>query len=83
MQCNRIIAAAIALVALVATVTAGTCLAQSATDQPAPAAAPATATSMQSDTPAPLTREQVMREQAEFQNSAQAAEMREIYRGGS
>lgn len=34
--------------------------------------------SMQSDTPAPLTREQ-----AEFQNSAQAAEMREIYRGGS
>ncbi|MDR5816311.1 MULTISPECIES: hypothetical protein [unclassified Caballeronia] len=76
MQCNRIIAAGIALVA---TVTAGSCLAQSATDQPAPS----TATSMQSDTPAPLTREQVMREQADFQNSAQAAEMREIYRGGS
>ncbi|MDR5781921.1 hypothetical protein QCE63_21200 [Caballeronia sp. LZ065] len=76
MQCNRIIAAGIAFVAMV---TAVSCLAQSATDQPAPS----TATSMQSDTPAPLTREQVMHELADFQNSAQAAEMRELYRGGS
>jgi hypothetical protein len=70
---------------------AGACLAQTSNDQPEtvtengapqmPAVALPSATQPASF--AGKTREQVMREQADFANSPKAAEMRELYRGGS
>jgi hypothetical protein len=82
MQFNRIIAAGCALMA---TVTASTAFAQSTTDQQDPATVAVSTmpepTSMQSDPAAPITRAQVARELRDFQNSPQAVEMRELYRG--
>ena len=76
--------------ALMAGVTADGCFAQSATNQNESLAVgsapqdPAVAVAAVTPTPAislGKTREQVMREQADFQNSDQAAQMRELYRG--
>jgi hypothetical protein len=76
--------------ALVAGVTADGCFAQSATNQNESVAvgnAPQDAeVAVAAVTPTRAisfgkTREQVMREQADFQNSDQAAQMRELYRG--
>lgn len=79
-------------IALVAGVSANGCFAQSTTNQsesvavgtapqdPAvavPAVTPTTSISLGK------TREQVMRELEDFQNSDQAAQMRDLYRGGS
>jgi hypothetical protein len=74
--------------ALMAGVTADGCFAQSATNQNESVAvgnAPQDA-AVAAVTPTPAisfgkTREQVMHEQADFQNSDQAAQMRELYRG--
>jgi hypothetical protein len=77
--------------ALMAGVAADGCFAQSATDQTQSMAAGAAsqdqgaAVSPIAQTPSAssgLTRQQVERELADFQNSAQAAQMRELYRGG-
>jgi hypothetical protein len=75
---------------LAAGVTAGACLAQSSNDQQetitesgaAQISAVAVPSAAQPTAVAEKTREQVMRELAEFQNSPQAAQVREIY-GGS
>jgi len=78
--------------ALMAGVTADGCFAQSATNQNESVAvgnAPQDpAIAVPAVTPAPSmslgkTREQVIRELEEFQNSDQAAQMRDLYRGGS
>ncbi len=78
--------------ALMAGVAADGCFAQSATDQTQSMAAGAAsqdqgaAVSPIALTPSAssgLTREQVERELADFQNSAQAAQMRELYRGSN
>jgi predicted RNA-binding protein with PIN domain len=83
---NRFIATSLVLAA---GVTAGTCLAQSSNDQQetitesgaAHISAVAVPSAVQPTTVAEKTREQVMRELVEFQNSLQAAQVREIYRG--
>ena len=75
--------------ALMAGVTADGCFAQSTTNQNEPVAVdnarqdPALAVRAVTQPAMSLgrTREQVMREQADFQNSDQAAQMRELYRG--
>jgi hypothetical protein len=78
--------------ALMAGVTADGCFAQSAANQNESVAvgnAPQDpAIAVPAVTPAPSmslgkTREQVIRELEEFQNSDQAAQMRDLYRGGS
>ena len=77
---------------LTAGVAANGCFAQSATNQNESVAvgdAPQDpAIAVPAVTPAPSmslgkTREQVIRELEEFQNSDQAAQMRDLYRGGS
>jgi hypothetical protein len=76
--------------ALMAGVTASGCFAQSATNQTESVAVgtvpqdPAVAVPAVTPTPGislGRTREQVMREQADFQSSDQVAQMRELYRG--
>ncbi|WP_213764539.1 hypothetical protein [Caballeronia sp. dw_19] len=78
--------------ALMAGVTADGCFAQSATNQNESVVAGSTpqdpAVAVPAVTPAaPVsmgkTREQVRRELEDFQNSDQAAQMRDLYRGGS
>jgi hypothetical protein len=78
--------------ALMAGVAADGCFAQSATNQSESVAvgnAPQDpAVALPAVTPVPSmslgrTREQVMRELEDFQNSDQAAQMRDLYRGGS
>jgi hypothetical protein len=77
--------------ALIAGVTADGCFAQSAANQQAAVAdgsAPQIpAVAVPNVTPAPptslgKTREQVMRELEDFQNSGQAAKLRDLYQGG-
>jgi hypothetical protein len=78
--------------ALMAGVAADGCFAQSATNQSEsvavgnapqdPAVAPPAVTPVPSMSLG-RTREQVMRELEDFQNSDQAAQMRDLYRGGS
>jgi hypothetical protein len=76
--------------ALMAGITADECFAQSAVNQQVSVAdgdaSQVSAVAVPTVTPAPhvslgKTREQVMREQADFQNRDQAAQMRELYRG--
>ncbi|SOE95582.1 hypothetical protein SAMN05414139_08466 [Burkholderia sp. D7] len=78
--------------AMMAGVTADGCFAQSATNQTESVAVGTvsqdTAVAVPAAMPTPpvsfgKTREQVMRELQDFQNSDQAAQMRELYRGGS
>lgn len=77
--------------ALMAGVTADGCFAQSETNQNDPVAVGSApqdpAVAAPAVTPVPSvslgkTRAQVMRELEDFQNSDQAAQMRELYRGG-
>ena len=78
--------------ALMAGVTADGCFAQSTTNQNESVAVGSSpqdpAVAVPAVTPAPpisvgKTRAQVIRELEDFQNSDQAAQMRELYRGGS
>ena len=78
--------------ALMAGVTADGCFAQSATNQnesvavgssPQDPAVAAPAVTPAPSIPLGKTRAQVMRELEDFQNSDQAAQMRDLYRGGS
>jgi hypothetical protein len=78
--------------ALMAGVAADGCFAQSATNQSESVAVgnapqdPAVALPVVTPVPSMSlgrTREQVMRELEDFQNSDQAAQMRDLYRGGS
>jgi hypothetical protein len=77
---------------LMAGVTADGCFAQSATDQTQSVAAgtasqdqagAVSAVAIVPSASSGLTREQVQRELADFQNSEQAAKMRELYRGSN
>ncbi|SAK57688.1 hypothetical protein [Caballeronia ptereochthonis] len=86
MKLNRSIATSLVLAA---GVTAGTCLAQSSNDQQetmtgsgaAQVSAVAVPSAALPTTVAEKTRAQVMRELVEFQNSPQAAQVGELYRG--
>jgi hypothetical protein len=89
MKLHRSIAVCLALMA---GVTADGCFAQSATNQNEPvsvgAAQQDSAVAVPAVTPPPSnslgkTRAQVIRELEDFQNSDQAAQMRDLYRGGS